>query len=109
MKQATSMSDLVPTSRASSSEPSRAEVQQPSSLREKTATARSKDDEGDPDDHHGNAEESVTGIKLALVVASVALACFLILLDTMVVSTVSCPSRVQTVFSQELSFTYWLT
>lgn len=30
----------------------------------------------------------VTGFKLALVVASVALACFLMLLDTMVISTV---------------------
>ena len=33
--------------------------------------------------------EYVTGIKLAIIVASVALACFLMLLDTMVISTVS--------------------
>lgn len=37
----------------------------------------------------GDPHEPVTGIKLALIVGSVALACFLMLLDTMVVSTVS--------------------
>jgi hypothetical protein len=36
-----------------------------------------------------NAKGYVTGIKLALIVGSVALACFLMLLDTMVISTVS--------------------
>lgn len=37
-----------------------------------------------------SADEYVRGFKLALIVGSVALACFLMLLDTMVVSTVSC-------------------
>lgn len=34
-------------------------------------------------------QEYVTGFKLAIIVASVALACFLMLLDTMIISTVS--------------------
>lgn len=43
----------------------------------------------------------VTGLKLALIVGSVALACFLMLLDTMIISTVSssnsgAPSRLAT-------------
>lgn len=38
---------------------------------------------------HGLEPQYVTGIKLALVVASVALGCFLMLVDTMVISTVS--------------------
>lgn len=32
----------------------------------------------------------VTGFKLALVVACLAMACFLVLMDTMIISTVSC-------------------
>lgn len=40
-----------------------------------------------PDD----AAEYVIGFKLALIVGSVALACFLMLLDTMVIGTVSLP------------------
>lgn len=53
---------------------------------------------GSDDKEAGNADIKpdsatgyVTGFKLALVVGSVALACFLMLLDTMVISTVSCP------------------
>lgn len=40
------------------------------------------------DDDINDAGEYVTGFKLAIIVASVALACFLMLLDTMVISTV---------------------
>lgn len=43
-----------------------------------------------------DSTEYVTGFKLALVVASVALACFLMLLDTMVISTVSRSPRLLT-------------
>ncbi|GAP82372.2 putative efflux pump [Rosellinia necatrix] len=46
-----------------------------------------KDDVAKVNGQHGDSGEYVTGIKLASVVASVALACFLLLLDTMVVST----------------------
>lgn len=38
-----------------------------------------------------NGPEYVTGFKLALVIGSLALACFLMLLDTMIISTVSIP------------------
>jgi len=55
---------------------------------------------GKNDDHNPKTEEAsprenqdapvyVEGLKLAIVVASVALSCFLMLLDTMVISTVS--------------------
>ncbi|KAI1077292.1 efflux pump [Whalleya microplaca] len=76
------MSDLVPPSRRSSVERS-PEVLLP----KETSVMGSKEDIGKLDDHHDNSNEYVTGIKLALIVASVALACFLMLLDTMVVST----------------------
>lgn len=39
--------------------------------------------------HEESEPQHVTGIKLVLIVASVALACFLMLVDTMVISTVS--------------------
>lgn len=54
-----------------------------------TSIVDSKEDVVKSEDHHDNPNEYVTGIKLVLIVASVALACFLMLLDTMVVSTVS--------------------
>jgi hypothetical protein len=41
-----------------------------------------------PEDKADAGTEYVTGFKLAVVVASVSLSCFLMLLDTMVVSTV---------------------
>ncbi|KAI1446975.1 efflux pump [Annulohypoxylon stygium] len=52
-----------------------------------TSIVDSKEDVVKSEDHHDNPNEYVTGIKLVLIVASVALACFLMLLDTMVVST----------------------
>lgn len=42
------------------------------------------------DNHSENNGQYLTGIELVLIVSSVALACFLMLLDTMVVSTVRC-------------------
>lgn len=88
-KQATNMSELKPASRPSSVERS------PKMLPSKeTSVIGSKDSEEDAeklDNNHDISNEYVTGIKLALIVASVALACFLMLLDTMVVSTVSNP------------------
>ncbi|KAI0896126.1 efflux pump [Annulohypoxylon nitens] len=59
------------------------EVLQP----KETSMVDSKEDVVKSEDHHDNPNEYVTGIKLVLIVASVALACFLMLLDTMVVST----------------------
>jgi hypothetical protein len=44
---------------------------------------------GTPDLKPCDTNEYVTGFKLAIVVASVALACFLMLVDTMVISTAS--------------------
>ncbi|KAI0023437.1 efflux pump [Xylariomycetidae sp. FL0641] len=76
------MANTVPTSRRSSVEPS-PEVLLPT----KTPVIHSKDDVGGADGLNDDSEEYVTGMKLVLVVASVALACFLLLLDTMVVST----------------------
>lgn len=38
---------------------------------------------------HGEAIEYVSGWKLVIVIASIALSCFLMLLDTMIISTVS--------------------
>ncbi|KAI0148070.1 efflux pump [Hypoxylon sp. NC0597] len=76
------MSNLVPASRPSSVERS-PEVLLP----KETSVVGSKEDIGKSDNHHDNSNQYVTGIKLVLIVASVALACFLMLLDTMVVST----------------------
>ncbi|KAI1384507.1 MFS general substrate transporter [Hypoxylon trugodes] len=76
------MSDLIPISHTSSIERN-VEVL-PS---KKTPPTGSKEDLSKSDNHHENANEYVTGIKLTSIVASVALACFLMLLDTMVVST----------------------
>ncbi|KAI1089139.1 efflux pump [Rostrohypoxylon terebratum] len=52
-----------------------------------TSMVDSKEDVRKSEDHHDNSNQYVTGVKLVLIVASVALACFLMLLDTMVVST----------------------
>lgn len=41
------------------------------------------------DSHDGFEPQYLTGIKLVLIVASVALACFLMLVDTIIISTVS--------------------
>ncbi|KAI1416184.1 efflux pump [Hypoxylon sp. FL1857] len=76
------MSDLGPASRPSSVERG-PEVLLP----KETPVTGFKEDDGKSDSHHGHSNEYVTGIKLGLIVASVALACFLMLLDTMVVST----------------------
>lgn len=55
-------------------------------------TGAGKLDDTTPDeDDDAAASEYVTGFKLAIIVASVALACFLMLLDTMVISTVCSP------------------
>ncbi|KAI0111767.1 efflux pump [Daldinia grandis] len=76
------MPDLVPASRPPSAERS------PKVLLPKEMPAMgSKEDVGKSGGHHDSSNEYVTGIKLVLIVASVALACFLMLLDTMVVST----------------------
>ncbi|KAI1800663.1 efflux pump [Daldinia bambusicola] len=78
------MSDSKPASRPPSAERS----PEPEVLLPKgTAEVGSKEDEGTLEIHHDNSTQYVTGIKLALIVASVTLACFLMLLDTMVVST----------------------
>lgn len=44
--------------------------------------------------------EYVTGFKLVLIVSSVALACFLMLLDTMVIGTVSLPCHIDYLYLQ---------
>lgn len=44
--------------------------------------------------------ECVTGFKLFLIVSSVALACFLMLLDTMVIGTVSSPCHIDYLYLQ---------
>jgi hypothetical protein len=53
-----------------------------------TSQNGSKPTEDTAGDSQGCEPEYVTGVKLVLVVASVALACFLMLVDTMVISTV---------------------
>lgn len=45
-----------------------------------------------------DTDQYVTGLKLAIIVSSVALACFLMLVDTMVISTVSQTPSSQTSF-----------
>jgi hypothetical protein len=49
--------------------------------------------DANPDEQREGEIQYVTGYKLAIIIASVALSCFLMLLDTMIVSTVSplCP------------------
>lgn len=42
-----------------------------------------------PEKQQDDGGEYVTGYKLAIIVASIALSCFLMLLDTMIISTVS--------------------
>ncbi|KAK7709063.1 hypothetical protein SLS64_006547 [Diaporthe eres] len=59
---------------------------------EETSVLGSDDKETGKIEVNANSDaEYVTGFKLALVVGSVALACFLMLLDTMVISTVTLP------------------
>ncbi|KAI1463637.1 major facilitator superfamily domain-containing protein [Daldinia caldariorum] len=76
------MSDSKPASRPPSAERS-PEVPLPKG----TAEVSSKEEESKFEVYHDNSNQYVTGIKLALIVASVTLACFLMLLDTMIVST----------------------
>lgn len=58
------------------------------------------------EDEHHTEVQYVTGIKLVLVVTSVALACFLMLVDTMVISTVSTPAPMARTVSTDISLWY---
>jgi len=63
-------------------------AQQPTSL--KASQSDRAPEEADITHHHRDFKpEYITGMSLVLVVASVALSCFLMLVDTMVISTVS--------------------
>ena len=63
-------------------------AQQPTSPKA-SQSDRAPDDAVITHHHEDFKPEYVTGVKLVLVVASVALGCFLMLVDTMVISTVS--------------------
>lgn len=80
------------TGEAPLTQPSSAELNSRVTLPEETSVASTDDKEAAKVDiKSDSADEYVTGFRLALIVGSVALACFLMLLDTMVVSTVSQP------------------